>query len=645
MKRSTLILTGITVFFLFTGFLLKKKLIRLPQDKLAKETPAGEIPKSYSNLFKDESGKLYFRDPESGEQTFAEDVPEFRYREFQIDPAGYNLGLSFDFNAPGFEGIIYYGLIKEKGVSFPQPVYFKKPALIVDGKSTILLTELRGRYDFTNWTETGNLLLGYRIVLDDGTMIYDSRVRAKGKIPFETATTIIHGPFLNQVTPSSAVISFTTNFDSQATVEINGKKFGTPEKSKHHEIAVNNLQPSTKFDYTIRVDDYVRKSWFKTAPENGSREAFSFAFANDSRAGKGGGERNIYGTNAYIEKKLAALAVYHGADFVQFTGDLINGYTTDRQYSLLQYENFKSAIAPFAHRIPFYLGPGNHEALNFDFIRDDKIVATIDKFPWEGHSTESVFAEIVVNPHNGPVSEDGNKYDPDPQTADFPPYDETAFWYTYANTAMIVLNSNYWYAPTWEMIPVTSGNPHAYVMDNQLEWLRQTVMQLEKDPKIDHIFVTIHTPAFPNGGHSHNDMWYNGNNDVRPWIAGKPVDKGIIERRDEILNLLINQSKKTRALLTGDEHNYCRMRIDSNTVMYPQDYAEKKIRISRTFWQITNGSAGAPYYAQEQLPWSDDVEIFTTQYALVFFHVEGDHIRIEVIDPDTLETIETVDLV
>jgi len=30
---------------------------------------------------------------------------------------------------------------------------------------------------------------------------------------------------------------------------------------------------------------------------------FTFAYTSDSRAGSGGGERNIYGVNAYIMKK------------------------------------------------------------------------------------------------------------------------------------------------------------------------------------------------------------------------------------------------------------------------------------------------------------------------------------------------------
>jgi len=645
MKRySTILLAGLTLLLLSTGFYLRKSNPAQGGSSVFTGQEL-EIPRSYSNIFVDEAGKLYFENPETKVRYFAMDIPEFRYSEFQIDPVGYDLGMTFDFNAPGLNGIIYYGLIKEEGVDFPQPVYFRKPAFISGGKAIIPIAELRGKYDFTDWTKSGNSLLGYRIAYEDGSIIYDSRVRMKGRVPFETNITIIDGPYLNKLQPNSAVISFTTNFDTKASVEVNGTEYKSKAKTKYHEIELKDLQADTKHNYTVLVGDYKRELWFETPPETGSRKPFTFAFASDSRAGKGGGERNVYGTNAYIVKKMAALAVYEGADFLQFTGDLINGYTTDRQYNLLQYQNFKRAIEPFAHRIPFVIGMGNHEALNYNFLDGDKLYASIDKFPWVNESAEAVFGQVVVNPLTELKSEDGSLYDPDPKTTDFPSYDESVFYYTYDNVAMVVLNSDYWYAPTTSMVKYTSGNIHGYIMDNQLEWLKNTIGKLEDNDDIDHIFVTVHTPAFPNGGHSKDDMWYGGNNEMRPYVAGKAVEKGIIERRDEILDILINQSKKTVALLCGDEHNYNRMSITADMPMYPVDWPHEKLDLSRPFWQITNGAAGAPYYAQEVLPWSDNVEIFSTQYALVFFDVDGGKIKIRVLNCDTLELIEEYDLV
>ena len=295
--------------------------------------------------------------------------------------------------------------------------------------------------------------------------------------------------------------------------------------------------------------------------------------------------------------------------------------------------------------MPFYICMGNHEALGHVFRdEDERWKAFIDGFPYATESAEAAFAEAFVNPVNGPKSEDGNRYDPDPKAVDFPPYDENVFYYTHGNVAMIVLNSDYWYTPTLGNNPATSWGLHGYIMDNQLACLRTTLAQLEADKDIDHIFVTQHTPVFPNGGHASDDMWYFGNNDKRPVIAGKPVEKGILQRRDEYLDLLINESSKVVAVLTGDEHNYNYLKLTPEVPVYPDDYPYDKVRISRPLYQINNGAAGAPYYAQEVLPWSSFTQSCSVENALCLFYVEGDRVTMAVLNPDTLNEIDRVEL-
>jgi len=237
------------------------------------------------------------------------------------------------------------------------------------------------------------------------------------------------------------------------------------------------------------------------------------------------------------------------------------------------------------------------------------------------------------------VSEDGSRYDPDPDRIDFPPYEETVFYYLYDNVAMVCLSSNYWFGYR-RSVAHTGGNIQSYIMDNQLAWLKTTLATLEADDNIDHIFITNHTPIFPNGGNVYKDMWFDGDNSWRPVIAGRPVEKGIIERRDELLEIIINQSPKVVAVLTGDEHNYHIMRVTADMPMYPEDWAGERLILKRPFWQINNGAAGAPYYGQEKTPWTDHVRVFSTQCAVVFIHVDGKSIRVEVLNPDTLELMD-----
>ncbi|RLD65932.1 MAG: hypothetical protein DRI95_07675, partial [Bacteroidetes bacterium] len=163
---------------------------------------------------------------------------------------------------------------------------------------------------------------------------------------------------------------------------------------------------------------------------------------------------------------------------------------------------------------------------------------------------------------------------------------------------------------------------------------------LEKDGNIDHIFVTIHTPFFPNGGHVADDMWYNGNNTPRAYVNGRAYKKGIIQRRDELLDIIVNKSKKTLAILTGDEHNYNLLTITDRVNRYPYPYKKEKLKLSRKIYQINNGAAGAPYYAKEETPWMKHLRNFSTQNALVLIDVDGSKVFVRVINPDTEELID-----
>jgi len=134
-------------------------------------------------------------------------------------------------------------------------------------------------------------------------------------------------------------------------------------------------------------------------------------------------------------------------------------------------------------------------------------------------------------------------------------------------------------------------------------------------------------------------MYYGGRNQPRPYVSGKPVAKGIIERRDDLLRL-VESHRKVLAFLTGDEHNYNRTRLGPGVEIYPPDWKGAKVELRRRFYQVNNGAAGAPYYAQEQTPWTPHVKGFSTQNALCLFHVDGPHVRLEVINPETLEVID-----
>ena len=606
------------------------------------------IPDVFSNIYYDKDCKLYHKFKHKKYYAI-DDKTTLTLSNLQGNPTATSNGISFDFNDAKLQGTLYFGLINYKDSKYPTPVWFSRTAKIKEGKAKInILKRLSGRYDMISWKKEGKGTLGYRITNNKGEMLYDGIIgfNYDEKDGFSIATTIVEGPFINLLKPNEVTISFNTNMPVKAIIKIDENIYSDKEQTTHHEIKIDNLQAETVYNYEIDYKDAKQRYTFTTAPELGSRKPFVFAYTSDSRTGQGGGERDMYGVNYYVMRKMAALAKYKNAAFLQVTGDLVDGYMTNKEEMNLQYANWKRAVEPFGHHFPIIATMGNHEAIGKIFKGEKgRWLAFVPGFPFETESAEAVFAKNFVNPHSDLISEDGAYYDPNPDKIDFPPYDETVFYYTYDNVAVVVLNSDYLYTPALKYNASTSGNLHGYLMDNQMKWLEKTLVTLENNDKIDHIFVTQHTPSFPNGGHVKDDMWYNGDNSKRAVIAGKPLEKGIIERRDEYLDLLINKSTKVVATMTGDEHNYNKVKITPETNIYPDDYKYPKLKRSRTLWQINNGAAGAPYYAQDtSTPWTNAVSGFSTQLALVLIYVDGPKVDVKVINPDTLEEIDSYTL-
>ncbi len=608
---------------------------------------AQKVPAVYSNVFYDNNGKLYVQN-EKGEKIYETVTePEFIWENVFGNPRGTENGLAFDFGK-NFNGKLIYGFIPENDSKYPYPVYLWKTEKITNGKAKIDMKKwMRGKFDIPKWEKYGKATIGYRVLTSDGAMVIDSRINVTGKSPFEVAPTIIEGPFVAKLQEREATIWFVTNKKVKAKISLNnGATLEDERETVFHEFRFANLQPAENYDYRISYGLFSETGTFRTANPKGSKEPFVFAYASDSRNSSGGGERDIYGVNVYVLKKLFALAAQEDTRFVQFTGDIIDGYTSSYDEMKLQYYNWKYAIAPFAKYFPVYPTMGNHENFVYFFIKPEtKEKYIIDKFPFESNSSEKFFADEFVLPESDLTSEDGAVYDPEPNSIDFPPYKETVFYYTYGNVAMVVLNSDYLYSPSLRKgATLTSGGLHGYIMDKQLAWLEKTLAKLEADEKIEHVFVTQHTPVLPNGGHLGDGMWYHGENKNRPFVAGKPLEEGILERRDKYLDIVVNKTRKVRAILTGDEHNYSRTLIAPGIDIYPEKWDKPKIEIKRAVYQINNGAAGAPYYSQEQTPWSDFTKKFTTQNALVLFYVNGEKIHVIVKNPDTLEIIEEYDL-
>jgi len=581
-------------------------------------------------------GKLVLTKGGNAEDLEKKDL--YRLSAFSASPVGTETGILVDLHLPGFTGTVAYGPLDE-GAAFPMVAFLPKDVKMTDGKALLEIKKVFVRAnDFFKLAEKGKGLLGYRIMDSGGRILYEGRVAFEGKGPYTVVPTIIEGPMINDLQPSGGIISYETQIPVQTTITIGGRVFTEPAAATHHEIKISGLQAGTRYAYTVSYGNRKETHSFQTAPAEGSRKPFTFAFASANRATTGGGERDFGGTNYQSTRSIMAVAAINHAVFLQAQGDLTTGANPGDEGHALEYANFKRALEPFWSQIPVYVGFGDHEASRTVFAPDplSKKSNSVEAFPYASSSGEASFARAFVNPANGPVSEDGAAYDPDPNKLDFPTYQENVYFYTYDNVAMIVLNTEYWESKD----PlVTSGCPEGYIMDQQVEWLRKTMSRMERDAHIDHIFVVTHGAVFPNGDHLADAMWWDGNNKSRAVVAGAPLSKGTIERRDEILDICVNNSRKFLAFISGDEHNFSFLPMTPKTPIYLDGYAGKRIQLKRNFYCINNGAGGSAPYALLSSPWSGEFRYFTQPPALALIRVDGKNVTLKAIRTETFEEI------
>ena len=568
--------------------------------------------------------------------------------------------------------VVYYGVPHTEGyLTTPR---YRKSALGVhiDGKKTehqvkIDVSKLEDVHYDTGLIEGNGGTIVYRIEVFDSrvntTRAYDRRLRYKREGEpktgtYTTLTTVTEGPFVDLVTQNSAVISWETDRPTEGIVRVytqeksntltEKESFSSKNDSTQHEVTVTNLQPDTTYFYQVYTDELSSKYPFKTAPIPGNASTFKFGFMSDSRAGVGGGERAQNGVNAKDLGRFAIELYTKKADFVCFGGDLINGYTSIVWDYTSQLKTWKRTIQPVGALIPFYESIGNHEQVGTYYT-----VKTVDMKQNENYiqfagtvgddSAESIFAKEFVNPigsiygHGIPNPE--NKWSPNTAGKDSgPTYKENVYSFNYGRIHFISLNSNYWttgyrsqskYGQKSQdkdainlALKVFGGNREGYLMNNQMDWLKKELEAAQNDSKIDWIFIILHEPPFPNGGHVKDAMYWGtpGQGELGGYNNKNVPFGDVIDMRNRFWTVVSSKSK-VLGVLCGDEHNYSRTLIDSSLnpdFEYP-------------VWQIISGGCGAPYYVQDKsVPWVEHVKAFTIDKHFCLFSVDKQQIGLEV---------------
>lgn len=525
--------------------------------------------------------------------------------------------------------------------------------------------------DDPGWNERGHIVVRVQLFLvqegadrDLGTYEFLAGFQRERET-YRRAVTVTEGPFVANTcseTPDRAVVAFRTEPAARARVTVRNAPTGssratTAESRPHdrptpasrdtatdaprsfespaavsHEVELLGLRPDTEYLYRVEVDGVEvaepapgesqprgdsspnAGGWtsteylFRTAPRSGEGKT-RFAYAGDSRMGPGGGLRAFMGVNALVFPQELNAAWRMGARFWLLGGDLVSGYTSVPTDFRAQLRAFKWIATPFLRSTPIYSAIGNHDALVRFYAGPDKQSVGLDRWPYATESTETILAEELVQPENGPVTSDPRR----------PSYRETVFSFSYGPTRVIVLNNTYWISRDPGRF---GGSPEGFIFPDQMAWLRAELDRADADPTVRHVFLCLHEPPFPNSAHLEDGMWYGGDLGVRgcsvPIEGGEPRREaaGVVELRNELVRLA-SASRKAVAILASDEHNYSRMLLtpetpagdparddpDGDGKLNP-DRLSPLPGLRRPIWLIISGGAGAPHYSEEPSPWN-----------------------------------------
>lgn len=576
--------------------------------------------------------------------------------------------LFIDLGDDTFSGNIYvspypFGIMDS---DYDYAYYSDRIGALSEGIGEIPLSDIYvPKYDVNGWLEglsPATPTISYRLELFQGedsyTGIYGSFLSfEKTEDGFRKMPSIIDGPFVTMISsddPTSVEIVWETDEACSGRV-VSGSSAYDDENGEtmKHNVRITGLMSDTEYEYyaesvssdgrKVRTKAYT----FRTAPEKGQGDV-TFAYASDSRTGSIQiGEWNYAGVNAAVIQEVAASAYQEGADFFIFGGDEIFGFSDTKDDLSLQFKAWKECMAGFWRTRPVYAGMGNHEYgarifSNYSFF---------DRWPYDTESGEAVFASEFFNPTNGPVPSDPRR----------PTYDENVFHFQYGPVKVISFNNTYWMSFGLAYHSVAAefgGSPAGYVMEDQLEWIEKTMEDAENDPTVKFIFLFAHSPVYPSMGHFDAAMWWEGDNNIRPFTKNSETGKlepealGLIEVRNRLWKS-VAQSSKVAAVFTGDEHAYHRTLINSETPVgvYPGDDTDGDGKLDKyspnpeftnPVWHITCGGGGAPYVAErEPVPW--EPEVVTSNIGYVLIKTQGDKVSMQFVANPVGGTGEVLD--
>ena len=174
--------------------------------------------------------------------------------------------------------------------------------------------------------------------------------------PALAAGRIVKGPWMQHVTPTSAIVRVEVDPPAPVTLEVGlstavgsteagaGSVIESREARALHTILVKGLEPATRYPFTVRAYGAPKYGAITTAPADASGAAFRFLVYGDNRTDDAG--------HAAVVRAMVAAA----SSFIINTGDMVeNGGSPS------QWQTFFDIEAPLTRERPLFAVVGNHE--------------------------------------------------------------------------------------------------------------------------------------------------------------------------------------------------------------------------------------------------------------------------------------------
>lgn len=178
---------------------------------------------------------------------------------------------------------------------------------------------------------------------------------------------ITKGPWMQHVTPTSAVVRVEVDPPAPVTLEVgmstapgtadagNGSVIESREVRALHTILVAGLQPATRYAFTVRAHGAPRYGALTTAPPDESGAPVRFLVYGDTRSDDA--------AHAAVVRAMVSAT----SDFIINTGDIV-----ENGASRSQWQTFFDIEAPLTRERPIFCCVGNHElteGAGLDFVR------------------------------------------------------------------------------------------------------------------------------------------------------------------------------------------------------------------------------------------------------------------------------------